>query len=265
MSRQIDQLPADATSLARKVAALERQVSELRASRRLVSATAGLIRTAATGARIEISQETQSLSVYAADGETLLAELGPDMVDGGGGMWTRGLQEPRNLSAYLAGGELRFRTVESNLIAEDSTLVYSTDGVSYADLILSSGAVGSSDKRALMLLETVAGGGAPFAYVTGDGANTANMNVDGVYTAGNLAWGTLNITPSAANTPTSAAVTGLNVQGSAFVAFVSATTSAPGTAVTGVSTNGVSASGLTVWLTRTNTTTTGVNWLVIGL
>jgi hypothetical protein len=39
----------------------------------------------------------------------------------------------------------------------------------------------------------------------------------------------------------------------------------PGSQVTGVGVTSVTASGLTVWVTRTNTTATTVNWLVIGV
>lgn len=264
MPRQIDQLPTDATSLARRLASLEREVRELRASRRLDAATAGLIRTAASGARVELGGDSQSLSLYGDDGTTLLAELAPE-TGGGGGLWTRGLQSPRNLSAFMGGGEIRFRTVDSASIAADAEVLYDTDGSTYADLLFSSGSVLGSDKRARILLESVAGGGAPVVYVTGDAANVCNMDVDGVLTAGSLAWGSVAITPSAANTPTSAAVTGLNVRGSAFTGFAVAATSVPGSQVTGASVTAVTSTGLTVWVTRANTTVTNVNWWVLGL
>lgn len=61
MPRQLDQLPADTTSMARRLATLERDVKEMRAARRMTAASVGTLR------------------VYADDGTTLLAELGPDM------------------------------------------------------------------------------------------------------------------------------------------------------------------------------------------
>jgi len=269
MPRQIDQLPTDATSLARRLAALERQVRELRASRRLGAATIGLIRTAADGARVEISQATQAVDVYGQDGETLLAELGPD-ASGGGGLWTRGLQSPYNMSAYLGSGELSFRPVQNGLVALPAAVTYDTDSTQYADLILSSGALASSDKPARILLETVFAGGVPWVYVTGAQSNQCNMDVNGILTSLNMAYGTVTITPSAANTPTSTNVTGLSVKGSSFFAFTSPVTSRPGSTttpdgVTGTSANSVSSTGLTVWLTRQNLTATSVNWMVIGL
>lgn len=269
MPRQLDQLPVDATSMARRLAALEREVKELRASRRLGSATAGLIRTAASGARLELGGTDQSLSLYGDDGTTLLAELAPE-TGGGGGLWTRGLQSPKNLSAFVGGGEIRFRTVDSNVIAADSEILYDTDGSTYADLLLSSGGVLGGDKRARILLESVAGGGTPVVYVTGDAANLCNLDIDGVLTAGNLAWGTVSLTPTTINVPISTTVNGLNVRGSTFIAFTTPVTSRPGSTttpdgVTGTSATSVSSTGLTVWMSRQSLTTTTVNWWVIGI
>lgn len=263
MPRQLDQLPPDPTTLAREVAALKREVRELRAARRLSSATAGLIRTAASGPRIELDGTAQLLNIWGgSDGSTLIAQAGPD-TSGGGGWWSRGFQDPYNLTAFMGGGEVAFRTVDDGIIALNGGILYITDGSSYADLMLTSGAVGASDQRSIVILES-ASGRAPYVYVTGDGTTTANLDVDGVTTSGNLAWGSVSITP-VANTPTSATVSGLSVKGSTFIALVTAATSVPGTQVTGVSYNNVSSSGLTLWVTRTNTTATVVNWMVIGI
>lgn len=264
MPRQLDQLPSDATSLARRVQALEREVRELRAARRLSSATAGLIQTAASGARVTVDGSDQSVSLYGLDGTTLLAQLAPDASGEGGGLWTRGLQDPYNYSAFVGGGEIRLRTVDSDLVAADAIVMYDTDGVTYSDLLLSSGAVRDTDPRARILLEAVdPGGGPPAVYVTGDGSNRCNLDVDNILSMGNFAWGSLSITP-AANVPTSATVGGLSVRGSTFIALVTVVTSVPGTQVTGIACNNISSSGLTIWLTRTNTTATTVNWMVIG-
>lgn len=265
MARQLDQLPADTTSLARRVASLEKELREIRAARRLTSATIGLIQTAPDGARIVLNQETQSLQVYDSDGTTLLAELGPISGGGGGGLWTRGLQDPNNFSAYLASGLLQFRPVQNGLVDVPAGSSYDTDAFQYSDYVLTSGAVGASDHRALMILESLYDGQRPYVYVQGEQSTPCNFDVLGSLTASNLAWGTTNITPSAANTPTSAAVTGLNVDGSSLMALVTANTAVPGTQVTGVSFNNLTSTGLTLWLTRTNTTTTTLNWLVIGL
>lgn len=247
MARQLDQLPPDATSLARRVQALERQVTELRGARRMGSATVG------------------SLRVYSDDGETLLAELGQDTsADGGGGLWTRGLQSPNNMSAFLGSGELAFRPVENGLVAVPASIYYNSDAWQYSDLILTSGAVNATDHRAMLILESLWDGLAHASF-QGESSSPCGLDVLGVLTSSNLAMGSTSITPFAANTPTSQAVTGLNVSGASFVAFVSAGTSVPGTQVTVVGFSGLSSTGLTLWVTRTNTTATTVHWMVVGL
>lgn len=263
MPRQLDQLPADATALARKLVALERQVTELRAARRLASATAGLIQTAATGARVEVSGTDQSVSVYALDGTTLLARLAPDATGDGGGLWTRGLQDPHNMSASLRSGQVTFRPVDDGLVAVPASMSYDTDAYQYSDLILTSGAVNKTDHRAILTLESLFDGS---AHVSVQGENSAPCTFDvlGVLTASNMAYGTVTITPSAANTPTSVNVTGLGLMGTTFYAQVCPNSSVPGTQVTGVSATNVTSTGLTIWLTRTNTTSTTLYWQVTG-
>lgn len=94
-------------------------------------------------------------------------------------------------------------------------------------------------------------------------AEKFSVATDGKLSATNVASGHVTIVPSAANTPTSINVTGLNLTGTPRVT-ATATTSVPGTQVTGVGVNSVTSSGFTVWLTRTNTTSTGIDWIAIG-
>ena len=247
MPRQLDQLPSDPTTLARKVAALERQVKELRGARRMTAATVGTLR------------------VYAEDGTTLLAELGPETGgDGGGGLWTRGLQDPINMSAYLSSGVLQFRPVEDDRVAVPASIQYASDADQFTDLILTSGSVKASHHRAIMTLESAVSTVDPYVYMQAESGGPCNLDVSGIFTAGNLAWGQVSITPSAANTPTSVNVTGLAVQGTTFLGYASAATTVPGTQVTGVGATAASSTGVTVWATRTNTTAVIVNWMVIG-
>lgn len=248
MPRQIDQLPPDATSLARRIQALEGQVREMRAARRMTAASVGTLR------------------VYSEDGTTLLAELGPETGgDGGGGLWTRGLQDPINMSAYLSSGQLQFRPVENGQVAVPASVTYDSDAYQYTDLILTSGNVAPTAHRAVVTLESTFEGGHPYVYVQAENGNQCNMDILGVLTSANLAWGQVTITPSAANVPTSVNVTGLSLLGTTFLGYAVATTAAPGSNVTGASATSVTSSGLTVWVTRTNTNTTFVNWLVIGI
>ncbi len=96
-----------------------------------------------------------------------------------------------------------------------------------------------------------------------------NAAVSGILSAGSIAMGTVAITPSAANTPTSATVSGLSVQGTNLRAFVSIANPAPGVTgstngVTGVGFSNLTSSGVTVWATRQNTTAVTVHWIIFG-
>lgn len=89
--------------------------------------------------------------------------------------------------------------------------------------------------------------------------------VGGLFTADSVIVGKITITPSAANTPTSQLVTfPRTLSGSNFICVVTANSSVPGTTVTGTGYTAVSATDVTIWLTRTNTTATIISYLVMG-
>lgn len=74
--------------------------------------------------------------------------------------------------------------------------------------------------------------------------------------------GKVTITPSAANTPTSANVTfPAGYFTVAPVIVVSAETNVPGSEVSGVSTTAAATTGFTAWVRRSNTTATPIHWL----
>ncbi|MEV8046374.1 hypothetical protein AB0P02_21375 [Streptomyces griseoluteus] len=255
MPRQTDQLPPGPTDLAQRVRDLENLVREMRGARRMSSAAVGRLR------------------LYAADGQTLLAELGPT-ADGGGGLRTWGLQagDDTPVSAALSSGELTFQPSDDDFTGVPANVAYSAIPELGSDLVLSSGAAKPSDWRSVVDLGSVTDGGVPNVVVSGfrevggvgeDGP--ANLAVQGVLTAANIAYGTATVTPSAANTPTSMTISGLGLRGTSFYAQVTPQTVVPGTQVTGVGASSVTADGLTLWVTRTNTTATIVNWLVIGV
>ena len=76
--------------------------------------------------------------------------------------------------------------------------------------------------------------------------------------------GTLDITPTAANTPREVWVTfPVGRFTTPPTVAVSARTTVPGTRVTGVGSGGQTAAGFNAYLTRTDTTTTGFNWIAI--
>lgn len=101
--------------------------------------------------------------------------------------------------------------------------------------------------------------------LTGALTTSGNATVNGVLAAKNRVVGTVTITPSAANTPTSQAVTfPAALTGSTFYGVASASTTVPGSQVTGVAITSESSTGCTVWVTRTNTTATVIRYIVEG-
>ncbi|MFE1949933.1 hypothetical protein ACFW9D_05625 [Streptomyces sp. NPDC059524] len=98
-----------------------------------------------------------------------------------------------------------------------------------------------------------------------------NTTITGKLTAGNMATGSVSITPSAANTPTSMTVTYAALAGTTFRGYATANTTVPGVraptgnaGVTGVGVSSVTSTSMLVWLNRENTTATTVNWQVIA-
>ena len=76
--------------------------------------------------------------------------------------------------------------------------------------------------------------------------------------------GNVSITPSAANTPTSKAVTFEKEFSSNPDIIANGHTSVPGSTLLGVGTASRSTTGCTIWVTRTNTTATTVNWIAVN-
>ena len=75
--------------------------------------------------------------------------------------------------------------------------------------------------------------------------------------------GNVSITPSAANTPTAKVVTFAKEFSGSPDIVASAHTSVPGATVLGVGTADRSSTGCTIYVTRTNTTATTVNWVAV--
>lgn len=80
-----------------------------------------------------------------------------------------------------------------------------------------------------------------------------------------IEWGSVSITPSAANTPTPQAVTFKNAYANTPIVIATPQTGAPGTVVTGIGVSGTNTTGFNMVLTRTNTTATSIGWLAIGI
>jgi hypothetical protein len=80
-----------------------------------------------------------------------------------------------------------------------------------------------------------------------------------------MAWGSASITPSAANTDTSVAVTGVGLPTglSSYRVWLLANTGSPGQ-INAVTATGATADGFTLWINRTTTTPTNVWWLMLA-
>ena len=78
-----------------------------------------------------------------------------------------------------------------------------------------------------------------------------------------IQWGMESITPTA-NTPTAKAITFTAPYAVAPSVMVTAASAVPGTTVQGVSAANVTTAGATLYVTRTNTTATYVEWMAVG-
>ncbi len=94
------------------------------------------------------------------------------------------------------------------------------------------------------------------------GNDTANINLSGAVALGNEVFGNVSITP-VANTPTSAVVTYATLDGTGLEsAWVCPNTSVPETGVLMFSFSSLSATSITVWVVRVNTTSTSLSYQV---
>ncbi|UJB40744.1 hypothetical protein [Streptomyces sp. A1-5] len=92
----------------------------------------------------------------------------------------------------------------------------------------------------------------------------ADLLVNRVISSDNVAMGTVAITPSTANRPQPATITGLNVTGTTFRAWACPMSSAPGTGVLGCTATAVTGTGLTIWLNRKDLVRTTVHRVITG-
>ncbi|MFE4960414.1 hypothetical protein ACFRCW_42370 [Streptomyces sp. NPDC056653] len=208
-----------------------------------------------SGQRIVLDGDAGRIQIYNTAG-LLIAEMSPT-VDGGG-VWTRGVQSPQNLAAFLGGGELLFHPVTDNLVQIPGQLFWDSDGLSYTSLVLDSGAIDGTNERAILLLNGDPGGRGR-CRVQGPSGAPADLIVSGAATSADHRFGQVGITP-AAGVPTSVGVTYPAMVGSTFYGQATASTTVVGTQVTGVAVTAPTATTMNVWVCRTGATLTFVNW-----
>lgn len=235
---------------------------------------------ATSGDRIVLDSDDGSIRIY--EGTQLVAEMataaGPDN-DAGFIAYSR---TGAGYYAMLEDGQLQLGNENYSVdfggglvqvgpdVPASLTLSYSGTNPTWTDpseLTLSSGYVGTADSVSAAL-RLLSGGAAarprPAAYIEDPTQDAAcDLDVSGILTAGSRIVGTTSITPSAANTPTSRTITfPRTLVGTTFACQITANSSVPGTTMLGVGYTAVSATGVTLWLTRSNTTTTTLSYTV---
>ncbi|WP_327349652.1 hypothetical protein OG772_20430 [Streptomyces sp. NBC_01321] len=221
--------------------------------------TGATVQTAKTGPRLAL----EGNRFFATDSTgKVLAEIVPNDGNGRSAYFTYDTRLGVNYYGALTAGDVRFGISGQTSLQEEAGVLYSFLGGGLYELLLKSGStLGNSPAEINLYSET-----GPIAGDAEIVLNADKITALGRLTAGNMAFGSVTITPSAANTPTSATVSGLHVAGTTFRAFVTANTTVPGTGgVTGVGASSVSATGLTVWLNRAGTTATTVYWMMVGI
>lgn len=213
---------------------------------------------ATTGQRIILDAVNGKIEVYNAS-NTLVAEINTDgeiIAYATNGNYTK-----------LEAGQLLFEQVAFSDYTRFPRVLHTTTAGTLSTLRLESGQDDSANAAdAVMTLQSVATAGTwpaarIFSQVVGD--DRADLEVTGVATAGNIAYGSTVITP-VASTPTSVSVSGLDLEGSTFYGFATANTSALAV-VQEVSATNASATGVTLWIYATSTTNRTINWLVMGV
>ncbi|MET9479888.1 hypothetical protein [Streptomyces sp. NPDC006638] len=238
-----DHIPAGPTQFARRLDALEREVRELRAARRAAHTALS------TGGIQLVDAAGDVLAEAIADFHGQSAFVAYD---------TRGGDE---YYASLAAGNVSFGLNGVTEVQDEARIAYNRiSETDIYELLLSSGnAPGLSRAQINMYSESAPSAGDRLIDVLAD-----KVDILGLLTARNISFGSIVITPSAANTPTTAAVTGLTLPGTTFIGVATAATAVPGTSVTGVGVTGVTSTGMNVWVSRTNTTNTTVYWMVMS-
>jgi hypothetical protein len=250
---------------------------------------------------IQVAATTTNASSYVIDlyevklipGQPMI--LVADRVDaatyGPGAMWkANGITSvdtamPTSLTAGYGKLQLSSSsvTVTSPFISSDAGTGIDAVLVQTGNLIVDDTSGGADQ---IIITDTTAGAGLTIGGDTNlyrSAANTlktddslqvaGNLSTTGLMTAGNIASGLVNVTP-VANTTTGVAVTGLSVLSSAgtagladFSVVVSANSAANAVRTTTYSNltfSGATLTGLTARVFRTDTTVTGVSYIVIG-
>ncbi|MFJ4412971.1 hypothetical protein [Streptomyces sp. NPDC088925] len=228
--------------------------------------TGSRLQTAATGRRVVVDPERAEVSIYSGIAEEMQpGGLHADVLDLGASKQAGVSLSAPSLgkgTAYLAmqspnttGGAGSIRLEPSDRITEPGyTYLLARQGNSTTQELIESYASAPSGGKITVQQQTSAG----FTWRTGTTSATLR---DGVLSVPNIAVGTARVTP-VADKPTSFRVA-KRLEGKEVRAFVTASTTVPGTVVEVAATDADN-TGFTLWVTRTNATATNVWWLMIG-
>jgi hypothetical protein len=95
-------------------------------------------------------------------------------------------------------------------------------------------------------------------------SNTVKISGNQVPTFANIQSGSVTITP-VANTPTSGHVNFSPAYTTAPIVVATGVSAVPGTQVTGVAVTNITTTGCDIYVTRTNTNSTSINWVAVGI
>ena len=156
------------------------------------------------------------------------------------------------IPTYLNEGVV---TASGETVGDSTMPIYLNEG----ELTASTSTVGSATKPIYLNTGTLTASSS-----TVGGTSQAVYLKSGTITAGlKVQKGSVSITPKA-NTPTSKTVTFSSAFSASPQVVATPITEVPGTTVLGVGVTDVSKTGFTLYLTRTNNTSTSVRWIAIG-
>jgi hypothetical protein len=199
---------------------------------------------------------------------SVAAVMAPDLGDGLAGFQTTSADG--KTYSRMEAGELTFGATGVSQVLPTGITGVATGGT----LDIQSGLIRGGSQAHIILASgdspLAPGDGSPMISMEWDGSGSADMVVDvaGILSPRNMAWGKASITPTldaqGKPVPTSTTVSGLNIRGNVFYGQCTAQSTAIGTQVLGVGMNVPTRTSVTLWVTRTNTTVTNIQWLAIG-
>lgn len=203
------------------------------------------------------------LTVYSTDGVINLFSSLQTWTGSGGGIINIGVGGGQALM------ELIPETVAGVTWAEGSigTVITNLSGANTPGLFMSSPYANANTHNSVLELL----GGSPSTnhaltrLVSDTFEVVADTHVIGALTADNEAVGSVLITPTAANTPTSVTITYPALTGTTFRGVCSPESVVPGTEVTGWGITSITSTTAKVWATRTNTTQTRIDYIIKGI